>query len=182
MDDLDFENNSVANEMREAILNLTDLDDDECTDLLASLNESSLTDQRPVAAVIGMAADAGTFWSDLRVGELKTLLALAIGDEAATLEGCDWIRHFDQINPQRRNVYACIESLINLADMGDTGPYLDAMRQLYGAGAVSQAHALIMQTDRFMGISAPGLMLEGCEMHRKLLIAYDKVHVRPAGY
>ena len=109
---------------------------------------------------------------------IKTLLALAVGDEAATLEGCDWIRHFAQANPQRRQVYACIESLINLADMGDTGPYLDALRQLYGAGAVAQAHALIMQTDRFMGLSAPGLLLHGCEMHQKLLQAYDKVHVR----
>ncbi len=176
VDDLEFENNSVANEIREAILNLSDLDDEECADLLDTLNESALADLRPVAAVIGLAADASSFWSDLRVGELKTLLALAVGDEAATLEGCDWIRHFDQINPQRRRVYACIESLINLADMGDTGPYLDALRQLYGAGAVTQAHALIMQTDRFMGLSAPGLMLEGCEMHRKLLAAYDKVH------
>ena len=66
------------------------------------------------------------------------------------------------------------------SDIGDTGPYLDALRQLYGAGAVAQAHALIMQTDRFMGIPAPGLMLEGCEMHHKLLVAYDKVHVRAA--
>ena len=180
VDDLEFENNSVGNSIREAILNLPDLDDDECSGLLDTLNESALADQRPVAAVIGLAADAGSFWSDLRVGELKTLLALAIGDEAATLEGCDWVRHFDQLNPQRRLVYACIESLINLADIGDTGPYLDALRQLYGAGAVAQAHALIMQTDRFMGIPAPGLMLEGCEMHHKLLVAYDKVHVRAA--
>lgn len=178
VDDLEFENNSVGNEIREAILNLPNLDDQECTDLLDTLNESSLADQRPVAAVIGMAADAGSFWSDLRVGELKTLLALAIGDEAATLEGCDWVRHFEQINPQRRNVYACIESLINLAEMGDSGPYLNALRQLYGARAVAQAHALIMQTDRFMGLDAPGLMLSGCEMHRKLLAAYDKVHAR----
>lgn len=176
--DLEFENNSVGNDMREAILHLSDLDDEECAHLLEALNESSLADHRPVAAVIGMAADAGSFWSDLRVGELKTLLALAVGDESATLEGCDWIRHFAQANPQRRQVYACIESLINLADMGDTGPYLDALRQLYGAGAVAQAHALIMQTDRFMGLSAPGLMLHGCEMHQKLLQAYDKVHVR----
>ena len=146
--------------------------------MLETLNDSALADQRPVAAVIGLAADAGSFWADLRVGELKTLLALAIGDEAATLEGCEWIKHFDQLNPQRRRVYACIESLINLADMGDTGPYLDSLRQLYGAGTVEQAHALIMQTDRFMGISAPGLALEGCEMHRKLLAAYDKVHGR----
>ena len=87
VDDLDFENNSIANPMREAILNLTDLDDEECADLLASLNESSLADQRPVAAVIGMVADAGSFWADLRVGELKTLLALASGNEEATLEG-----------------------------------------------------------------------------------------------
>ena len=180
VEDLEFENNSIGNNIREAILHLSDLDDEECADLLETLNESALADQRPVAAVIGMAADAGSFWSDLRVGELKTLLALAVGDEAATLEGCDWIRHFAQANPQRRQVYACIESLINLADMGDTGPYLDALRQLYGAGAVAQAHALIMQTDRFMGLSAPSLMLHGCEMHQKLLQAYDKVHVRSA--
>ena len=180
VDDLEFDNNSVGNSMREAILNLTDLDDEECADLLDTLNESALADQRPVAAAIGLAADAGSFWSDLRVGELKTLLALAIGDEAATLEGCDWIKHFAQLNQQRRRVYACVESLINLADMGDSGPYLDALRQLYGAAAVTQAQALIMQTDRFMGIPSPGLLLDGCEMHRKLLVAYDKVHARAA--
>ena len=93
--------------------------------MLDTLNESSLADQKPVAAVIGMAADAGSFWSDLRVGELKTLLALAIGDEAATLEGCDWVRHFDQINPQRRGVYACIESLINLGRNGRQWPVFE---------------------------------------------------------
>ncbi len=180
VDDLDFENNSVGNAIREAILNLADLDDEECTDLLETLNDSALADQRPVAAVIGMAADAGSFWADLRVGELKTLLALAIGDEGAALEGCEWIKNFGQCNPQRLSVYACIESLINLADMGDTGPYLNALRQLYGAGAVAQAHALIMQTDRFMGLSVPGLSMTGCEMHQKLLAAYDKVHARTA--
>jgi ribosomal protein S12 methylthiotransferase accessory factor len=180
VDDLEFDNNSVGNAIREAILNLTALDDEECADLLDTLNESALADQRPVAAAIGLAADAGSFWSDLRVGELKTLLALAIGDEAATLEGCDWIKHFDQLNPRRRRVYACVESLINLAGMGDTGPYLDALRQLYGADAVTQAQALIMKTDRFMGMPAPGLMLDGCEMHRKLLVAYAKVHAPAA--
>ena len=175
VDDLDFENNSIANDMREAMLNLTDLDNEECADLLASLHASSLADERPVAAVIGMAADAGSFWADLRVGELKTLLALACGDEEATLEGCEWVRHFDQISPQRRAVYACVETLMQLTDFGDTAPYLSALRQMFGAGVVAQAHALIMQTDRFMGISAPGLTMDGCEMHHKLWAAYGKV-------
>ena len=175
IDDLEFENNSVANPIREAILNLSDLDDEECADLLDTLNESNLADHRPVPALIGMAADAGSFWSDLRLGELKTLLALAVGDEAATLEGCEWILNFDQIDPTRKQVYACIKNLIQLADMGDSGPYLDALALLYGAGPLAQAHALIMQEDRFMGLSAPGLALEGCEMHHKLLQAFHKV-------
>jgi len=109
------------------------------------------------------------------VGELKTLLALACGDESATLEGCEWIRHFDQIPQQRRAVYACIETLVLLTDRGDTAPYVGAIRQLFGAGVFEQAHALIMQTDRFMGISAPGLMMNGCEMQHKLWAAYEKV-------
>lgn len=175
IDDLEFENNSLANPIREAILNLPDLDDEECADLLETLNESNLADHRPVAGLIGLAADPGSFWSDLRLGELKTLLALAVGDEAATLEGCDWVLSFDQVNAQRKSVYACIRNLINLADMGDSKPYLDALALLYGAGPLAQAHALIMQEDRFMGLDAPSLTLQGCEMHRKLLLAFDKV-------
>ena len=175
VDDLDFENNSIANNMREAILNLTDLDNEECSELLASLSASNLADERPVASLIGMVADAGSLWADLRVGELKTLLALACGDEAATVEGCEWIRHFDQIPQQRRAVYACIETLVLLTDRGDTAPYVGAIRKLFGAGVFEQAHALIMQTDRFMGISAPGLMMDGCEMQHQLWAAYDKV-------
>lgn len=176
IDDLEFENNSIANQFREAVLNLPDLDDEECADLLETLNESNLADHRPVPGLIGLAADAGSFWSDLRLGELKTLLALAVGDEAATLEGCEWILNFDQVNPQRKRVYACIQNLINFADIGDSGPYLDTLALLYGAGPLAQAHALIMQEDRFMGLGTPGLALDGCEMHHKLLAAYDKIH------
>ena len=176
VDDLEFENNSLGNALREAILNLPDLDNEECRDLLETLNESALADQRPVAGLIGLAADAGSFWSDLRVGELKTLLALAIGDEEAILEGCDWIRHFDQLNPARRQVYACVESLLRLGDLGDTGPYLHTLRLLYGAPAVQQAHALLMQDQRFFDVPAPGLQLSGCDMHQRLLAAYDKLH------
>jgi ribosomal protein S12 methylthiotransferase accessory factor len=177
VDDLEFENNSLGNALREAILNLPDLDNEECRDLLETLNESALADQRPVAGLIGLAADAGSFWSDLRVGELKTLLALAIGDEEAILEGCDWIRHFDQLRPERRQVYACVESLLRLGDLGDTGPYLHTLRLLYGAPAVQQAHALLMQDQRFFAVPAPGLQLSGCDMHQRLLAAYDKLHV-----
>jgi len=173
VDDLEWENTSVGNAVRAAILHLPELDEEECADLLETLNELGLDDQRPVAGLIGLAPDAGSLWEDLRVGELKTLLALAIGDEEAIREGCDWIRHFEQLNEPRRRVYRCIESLLNL-DHGVR--YQDALRHLYGADALQQAQALLEGKLRFFGLHAPGMTLAGCDMHQRLLAAYRKVH------
>ena len=175
VDDLEYENNSFGNDIREAILYLPELDDEECKDLLETLNESGLADQRPVAALIGIAADAASFWEDLRVGELKTLLALAIGDEEATREGCDWIRHFAQINPERRHIYRCVESLLKLCDSGEYQPYRSALGSLYGVETLARAEALLSSDERFFGIQAPGGNLSGFETHHRLLEAYAKV-------
>ncbi len=175
VDDLEYENNSLANPIREAILYLPELDDDECADLLDTLNESGLADDRPVAALIGIAADAGSFWEDLRVGELKTLLALAVGNEDATREGCDWINHFAQIDADRRRVYRCIETLLKLGDSGDYAPYRQALASLYGESTLAQAEALLTRQQRFFGIAAPGKKLSGFALHQRLLDAYDKV-------
>jgi ribosomal protein S12 methylthiotransferase accessory factor len=176
VDDLEFENNSFGYGVREAILNLTDLDDEECADLLDTLNESNIADTRAVAGMIGLVADAGSFWSDFRVGELKVLLALASGDRDESMTGCEWVRHFEQIKPERRRVYACVENLLNLEDIGATVQYVEALKLMHSAPVVEHALALIGQKNRFMGAPAPGLSLQGCNMHQKLLIAYDKVH------
>lgn len=182
VDDIEFENNSVGNHMREALLNLGDLDDEECSELLESLNESAIPDTRALAAVIGMAPDAGTFWADIRVGELKALLALACGDGDAAIEGCEWVRHFAQLNPERRRVYACCENLLRLAqsDVGipcDTRPFHAALALLHSKETLAKAHELVSQKNRFMGLSSPGLEMTGCVMYGKLLEAYAKVQM-----
>lgn len=173
VDDLEWENNSVGNDIRPAILNLNNLSADECRELFDTLNEHGLADQRPVAGLIGLAPDANTFWQDLRTGELKLLLALAIADEEAILEGCDWARHFKQLNPQRRKVYLCIESLLNLEDAEQ---YHGPLKSLYGAETLQQALALLNNEQRFFGLYSPGITLEGCAMHQRLLEAYAKLH------
>ncbi len=181
-DDLEYENNSFGNEIREPVLFLPELDDEECEALLDTLNDSGIDDQRPVSALIGLAPDAGSFWEDLRVGELKLLLALAIADEEATREGCEWIRHFGQIAPQRLRVYRCIESLLGLSDTGDFDTYRLALESLYGQATLDQARALLTREERFFGISPLGFELIGCQLHQRLLEAYGKVHRQhPAG-
>lgn len=172
IDDLEWENNSVGNIVRPALLNLPELDDTGCADLLNILNNLGLDDQRPVAALIGLAPDAGSLWEDLRIGELKTLLALAADDEAAVSEGCEWVRHFDQLDSQRRRVYACIETLIGLED---EAPYSVALQALYGAETLAQAQALLEGELRFFGIGALGPNFEGSALHQALLAEYGKV-------
>lgn len=172
LDDLEWENNSVGNAIREAVLHLPQLDEEECAQLLDTLQELDLQDQRPVAALIGLAADEGTLWADLRIGELKALLALAIGDEQAIRDGCEWVRNFEQIEPWRRRVYRCIETLLEL---GGPDRHRAALEDLYGSATVVSAEAMLRRQQKFFGIEAPGLALEGCELHGKLLAAYAKL-------
>ncbi|MDO9599277.1 MAG: 30S ribosomal protein S12 methylthiotransferase accessory factor YcaO [Azoarcus sp.] len=178
IDELEWENNSVANDIREDILHLPDLDDDECGDLLDTLNDSGIADERLVAALIGLAPGDDPFWLDLRVGELKTLLGLAIGDDDAIAEGCEWIRHFEQINADRRRVYRCIEGLMKLydAEADDGSRYDSALETLYGTVTLHRAAALLDGEERFFGVPALGLNLEGSDMHQRLLAGYGKLH------
>ena len=172
LDDLEWENNSVGNAIREAILHLPELDDEECSDLLDTLNDLDLQDARPVAALIGLAADEGSLWSDLRMGELKTLLALAIGDGDAIRDGCEWVRHFEQLDPLRRRVYRCIETLMEL---GGVEGHRIALEHLYGTDTVAAAEAMLRREQRFFGLETPGMDLAGCDLHQRLLAAYAKV-------
>jgi ribosomal protein S12 methylthiotransferase accessory factor len=174
IDELDFDNNSVGNDLRPSILQLHTLSDDECEELLDALNELGLDEQRLVAALIGLAADAGTIWEDLRVGELKALLALAIGDEQGIESGLEWIRLFGQINPTRRRVYHCMETLLALEE---DAPYQTALVGLYGQAVLDQATRMLTGDERFFGVSetSPGMDLKGCVLHGQLLAAYAKV-------
>lgn len=174
VDELEWENNSVANALRDDILHLAELDDEACADLLDALNASGVTDERLVAAFIGLAPGDHPFWKDLRVGELKTLLALAAGDEDAIAEGCEWIRHFEQIDPARRRVYRCVECLMKLED--DGARHAAALHSLYGEDTVRQAEALLDGELRFFGQPSLGRDLAGSDMHQRLLTAYGKLH------
>ena len=173
IDDLEWENNSNGAMIRPAILNLAELDDDQCGELLDTLNEMNIADERPVAALIGLAPDAGTMWADLRVGELKAMLALAAGDMDAVREGCEWVRQFEQLDTMRRRTYQCIATLL---DMDDPDAFEAALVGLYGDDTLDLATDLIDGEVRFFGLQSPGMNLDACELHQRLLDAYRKAH------
>lgn len=172
VEDLEWENNSVGNAIRPQLVRLHNLSEDECAELLTDLQTMNLNDERPLWEILGLATPPGTPWKQLRIGELKTLLGLAVGDEDAILEGCDWIHHFQDLNPTRRLVYRCIESILKL---GNTENYRRSLTLLYGAENVRQAEALLDRSESFFGLDTLGPDMEGSAMHQTLLAAYDKL-------
>jgi len=172
IEELQWENNTVGNLVRPGILRLPELSQAESAELLAVLDELDLAENLPITTLIGLAADAGTAWVDLRVGELKALLGLAAGDVDAALDGCAWISQFGQLSEARGRVYRCIENILQLED---SRRYDKNLSLLFGADTLKQAYALVNREQQFFGLNTLGPNMEGSEMHRQLLIAYQKV-------
>jgi ribosomal protein S12 methylthiotransferase accessory factor len=172
IDDLEWDNNSIANDLRHTIGNLQNLDIAESAALLDELNQRDVPDQQLVAAFIGLAADANSHWKTLRIGELKTLLALHIHDTENALAGCEWIGNFNQMEPARQKIYSCIATLLQLAD---SNQYHDSLTLLYGEATVTKAQQFIKGKNCFENLAILGVNFEGSEMHQQLLKAYRKL-------
>jgi ribosomal protein S12 methylthiotransferase accessory factor len=172
VEDLEWENNSVGNRIRPALLRLNDLDEAECAALLEDLQTMNLSEERPLWEILGLAIPVGSAWKQLRIGELKTLLALAVADEEAILEGCSWIHHFNDLSADRRLVYRCIENLLQL-DPSDN--FERPLTLLFGQENLRQAQALLNRSERFFGLVELGADMQGSPMHQTLLAAYDKL-------
>ncbi len=163
-DDLVWENNNAGMDVREAIL-AKDKTKEECEALIEKLDDVNADDQHPVAALIGLPADNDSIFADLRIAELITLLALKVQDNERIQEGCEWLLHFKQINPQRLKAYQCINTLLQFEGMAKYG---SSLKKLYGEDILNDALALIDGEDVFP-------LDSDWKMHGLLLEGYKKV-------
>ena len=67
-----------------------------------------------VAEFIGVAPDRGTVWAGLRIGELKAMLCLAVGDLDNAANWIDWCLHMDQLTVCRLHIYNCLQVLLEI--------------------------------------------------------------------
>ena len=181
VEELEWENNTVGNLVRPGLLRVQDLTENESAELLETLLDLELADELPVTTLIGLCADAGTVWADLRVGELKALLGLAVGDADVILEGCDWIHQFGELPEKRARVYRCISDLVQLQEMTEqnhTQPFNANLALMYSQETLAQAQKLISRESRYFGLNNLGANMEGSEMHKQLLAAYAKVNAK----
>ncbi len=135
-------------------------------------------DDLHVYILIGLCVDANTPWQDLRLGELKTLAAIAAGDAEEILDGCEWIAQINDLPTARLKVYSCIADLVQIAQntaSGDIGLFEANLALMYGDATLQQALSLFNQETQYFGLNDLGANYEGSKMHQQLLAAYEKV-------
>lgn len=178
VEELEWENNTVGNRVRPFALRLQDLTQDESADLLETLLDLDLADDLPVTTLIGLCADSGTTWVDLRVGELKTLAALAVGATDDILDGCTWIAQFNELPPARAALYRCIANLVQITEDLENGKvenFTANLALMYGKDTLALALNLVNGDEQYVGLDNLGNNMESSKMHQQLLAAYAKV-------
>jgi ribosomal protein S12 methylthiotransferase accessory factor len=176
VEELEWANNTVGNLVRPYALKLQNLSKKESAELLKVLLDLDIADDLPITMLIGLCADANTAWTDLRVGELKTLAALACGATDDILDGCAWIAQFNELSPERAKLYRCISNIVQLNDeMNGSSPFEANLQLMYGADTLQQAQQLVSGEQQYLSLENLGSNMESCKMHQQLLAAYGKV-------
>ena len=177
VEELEWENNTVGNVVRPFVLRLQALSNTESADLLQTLHDLDLADELPVTTLIGLCADPNTPWVDLRVGELKTLAALACQADDDIVDGCAWIAQFNELPAQRAKMYRCISHLVQIkSELEVESALFEAnLTLMYGAETLQQAQDLVHGKTQYLGFENLGENMQASRMHQQLLAAYAKV-------
>ena len=178
VDDLVWNNNNEGALFREDILSLRKLDKTQWKDLYEGLEEGAYHDMQRVAEFIGVAPDRGTVWAGLRIGELKAMLCLAVGDLDNAANWIDWCLHMDQLTVCRLHIYNCLQVLLEIKqdESRNYDDFVVGLTRLYGKEYVSICSRVLDGREVFHGLHSPGLSLEGFELHNELLKGYRKLH------
>lgn len=176
-EDLAWDNNNNCVPLREKILGCHELTQEEMMELHSDLEEAAYDDMLLLSHAIGVIPDAGTTWADLRVGEFKAMLALAGKHHELARAGVDWCLHFAPLKPERRLLYLCLQTLLQIEtdDNLNTNEYLPTIEKMYGKDLVDRSQKLINAHEKFDGLHESDLYLKGFEMHQKLLTSYEKL-------
>jgi ribosomal protein S12 methylthiotransferase accessory factor len=180
-EDLLLANNNMGAGWRQRILSLPDSEmaANDYLQLIEQLDDDGLDDFTRVRELLGIASGKNNGWLTLRIGELKSMLALAGGDLEQALLWAEWAAEFNQSvhNEQQLNYYRCLQTLLQLAldETRDPAQYQDILAKMYGSQTVDTVNAVIAGKVRFFGLFSISDDLQELPAHQQLLAAYQKL-------
>ncbi|OBX08838.1 ribosomal protein S12 methylthiotransferase accessory factor YcaO [Gallibacterium salpingitidis] len=180
-DDLIYANNNMGMDWREILLDLPNFHHDQETyqELLEELDAQGIDDATRVREFIGIVAPKNTSWQTLRIGELKSMLYLAVGDLENALEWATWTYQMNSsvFNAEQANYYRTLISSLELFldETRDPEQYRAVFERMYGEKAVEFAWNAINGGNPFFLLPASDETLANFAEHQKLLQAYQKL-------
>ena len=180
-DDLIYTNNNMGMDWREILLDLPHFHHDAETyqELLDELDEQGIDDLTRVREFIGIVAEKGSAMQTLRIGELKSMLHLALGNLEQALDWANWTANMNAsvFTAERNNYYRCLIQTIELFLDENRKPeqYRAVFEKMYGKQAVEFAWNAVNGGNPFYGLTASDEALENMLAHQKLLDAYRKL-------
>lgn len=180
-DDLIYANSNMGMDWREILLDLPHFHHDPETyqELLDELDEQGIDDATRVREFIGIVAPKASGWTTLRIGELKSMLYLALGDLEMALDWANWTYNMNSsvFTAERANYYRCLINSLELFmdSQRDPQQYRMVFEKMYGKDAVAFAWGAIQGGNPFYNLLASDETLANFSEHQKLLAAYAKL-------
>ena len=180
-DDLIYANSNMGMDWREILLDLPHFHHDPETyqELLDELDEQGIDDATRVREFIGIVAPKASGWTTLRIGELKSMLYLALGDLEMALDWANWTYNMNSsvFTAERANYYRCLISSLELFmdSQRDPQQYRMVFEKMYGKDAMAFAWSAIQGGNPFYNLPASDETLANFSEHQKLLAAYAKL-------
>ncbi|MDD1794369.1 YcaO-like family protein [Enterovibrio makurazakiensis] len=174
-------NNNRGTDLRDAMSMLiaSEYSDDSVEFLFDVLEMADFDDSYMVCELMGIAPDANTVWKSLTIGELKCLLALAMGDLESAQDFAAWSMDYNAtIYSQERTVFMrCLIASLELAQDENRDPveYRQAFGFIYGDSVTESVWQSISGDIRFYGLTAPNSSLTEFGAHQKLIGSYLKL-------
>lgn len=180
-DDLIYANSNMGMDWREILLDLPHFHHDPETyqELLDELDEQGIDDTTRVREFIGIVAPKASGWTTLRIGELKSMLYLALGDLEMALDWANWTYNMNSsvFTAERANYYRCLISSLEvfMDSQRDPQQYRMVFEKMYGKEAVAFAWSAVQGGNPFYNLPASDETLANFSEHQKLLAAYAKL-------
>ncbi len=177
LDDMIWSNKTTGASVRHKLLKMQQMSIEELGDLSGNIDELGLNDQQLISNVIGVIFEKGSVWKSLRMGELKAMIALAMGDLEEAAQWCHWCLSFGFLSEQRERLYRAVQHLISFELSGENvAEYLSSLNQFFGREVLDSAQQIVSGELTFHGLNFADSWTEISPSHGKLLNIYKKIH------
>lgn len=188
VDDLVYNNTNLGIDFQDALLSLPDTNESEETyeSYLQELENEEFDNDTNVCSLLGVLPDTKSPWENLRMGELKCLVALAAKNYEAASEYASWtlLYNNESMPLENRAFYQCIIKITDCMTAGNLKleDYLDGLKLLYGEKTVENALAHIEGRKRFNNLVGSDLNMKSFTAHQELIRIYNILKEAQSSY